>query len=274
MIDAGCNGLARAASRLDRQAVERVAFDDPVFLLHAADLKHLATKAHHQGRANVGVSCVTPLRPHERVESLALGGDATPCAVDERDDSVDIRIVGEHVRAFDLLGDQPCDGRRAIHRSQHREIVARPDLAVCTPIALKGRLLLNGQDVLETRILAKMIVAREFFDRAIVLVHPFARGDRPGSETDDLPELADRRAFFDRDHRHFMALRNALPSGDAFRRFRAGRNVIDRDDHVVRGVEAQSAWRGHDCRLLVTRVGLTGRKVLAVASRDPRAAWL
>ena len=221
MIDASRNRLARAASRLDRQAVERVAFDDPVFLLHAADLKHLATEAHHQSRANVGVSGVTPLRAHERVKSLALGGDAATCAVDERDDSVDIRVVGEHVRALDLLRDQSRDGRRAIHRSQHGEIVARSDLAVCTPKALKGRLLLNGQDVLAARVLAKMIVARELFDRAIVLMHPFARGDRPGGEANDLPELADGRAFFDRDHRHFVALRNALASDDACR-FRSG----------------------------------------------------
>ena len=175
MLDAGRDRLARSPGRLDRQAVERVALDDAVFFLHAADLKHLAAEPDHQGRANVGVSGVAPLRAHERVESHALGGDAATRAMHERDDAVDIRVVGKDFGAFDLLRDQPRDRRRAIHRSQNREIVARPDLAVGAPKALKGRLLLNGQDVLEARVLAKMIVAREFLDCAIVLVHPVAR---------------------------------------------------------------------------------------------------
>ena len=96
--------------------MERVAFDDPVFLLHAADLKHLTAKPDHQGRANVRVSGVAPLRAHERIESLALGGDAATRAMHERDDAVDMRVVCENFQALDLLRDQSGDGRRAIHR--------------------------------------------------------------------------------------------------------------------------------------------------------------
>ena len=63
-LHAGRDRLARAPGRLDRHAVERFALDDPVFFLHAADLKHFAAKPDHQGRANVGISGVAPLRAH------------------------------------------------------------------------------------------------------------------------------------------------------------------------------------------------------------------
>ena len=140
VLDASRDRLARAAGRLDRQAVERVAFDDAVFLLHAADLEHFAAEPDHQSRANVGIAGIAPLRAHERVEALALGGHAAAGAVHERDDAVDIRIVGENARALDLVRDQARDRRRAVHRGQDREIVARADLAVGAAKALKGRL--------------------------------------------------------------------------------------------------------------------------------------
>src|SRR5262249_43133513 len=123
---------------------------------------------------------------------------------------------------------------------------ARPDLAVGAPKALKGRLLLNGDNVLEPGVLAEMIVARELLHRAIVLMHPLAWRDRTGGETDDLPEFANRRAWFDRDDRHFVALGHAFASPHATRGFGTGGNFVDRDDHVVRRVEAQSAGRRHD----------------------------
>ena len=166
--------------------------------------------------------------------------------------------------------DQTRDGRRAIHRSQHREIVARSDLAVCTPIALKDRLLLDGQNVLAARVLAKMIVARKFFNRAIVLVHPFARRDRAGGEANDLPELADWRAFPTGTTAIFRPFgtrwRATTPDGSdpAEMSSIAMITLSDGSRRRARGVVMIVVFGYEGC--------VTGRKVLAVASRDPRAA--
>ena len=67
-----------------------------------------------------------------------------------------------------------------------------------------------------------MIVARELFHRAIVLVHPLARRDRPRGEADDLSEFADRRAGLHGRDRHLVPLGNALARADAGRRRDAG----------------------------------------------------
>ena len=217
-----------------------------VFLLHAADLKHFAAEPDHQSRADVGICGVAPLRSHQRLESLALGGDAAASAVHQRDDAVDGGVIGKNSGAFDLPRDQARDGRRAIHRSQDGEIVARPDFPVRPAEPLKARPVLDRRDRLGACVLAEMIVAREVLHGAIVLMHPLARGDRTRGETDDLPKLADRRARVYGGDRHLMAFRNALASGDAARRSDAGGDLVDRDDDVVRSVEAQSAGRCHD----------------------------
>ena len=55
-LDAGRDRLARAAGRLDRQALERIALDDAVFLLHAADLEDLAAQPDHQHAPMLGLA--------------------------------------------------------------------------------------------------------------------------------------------------------------------------------------------------------------------------
>jgi hypothetical protein len=94
--DAGLDRLACAAGVLDRHGAERVAFGDAVFLLHPADLEDLASEPDQQDAGDVRIRGVAPLGALERLEAFALRGDAAAGAVDQRDDAVDLRIVGEN----------------------------------------------------------------------------------------------------------------------------------------------------------------------------------
>ena len=100
------DGLPGAAGRLDRHGLEVVALDEPVFLLHAADLEHLAAEPDHQRAAEIGMRRVAPLGAPQHVEALAIGRHAAAGAVHERHDAVDVRIVVEHAGALDLARDE------------------------------------------------------------------------------------------------------------------------------------------------------------------------
>ena len=245
-----------------------VALDDAVFLLHAADLEHLAAEPDHQRRADVGIGGVAPLRAHQRVEALALGGDAAAGAVHERDDAVDVRVVGEESGAFDLLRDQPRDRRRAIHRGQDREIVARADLAVgARESPERSAAPRRARSSRGARPRRNDSRARTPSPRncARAPSRPAAIGLR--GEADDLPEFAHRRARLDR-----AQPPSCGPSGrarerlHAFRRRRAGGDLVDRDDDVVGRVEAQSARRLHDVPSMLI-LGCLWRKELGLLAR-------
>ena len=64
---------------------------EPVFLLHAADLEHLAAEADHDDAGEIRVAGIAPLRAAQDVEALAIGRMAAAGAVHDRDDAVDCR---------------------------------------------------------------------------------------------------------------------------------------------------------------------------------------
>ena len=92
--------------------------------------------------------------------------------------------------------------------------------------------------------LSEPVVAREFVQADIVLVHPFARRDMGGREADDLAELADRLTLADRLDRHLVALENALAGGKS-RRVCALGHEIDCDDDIVVRMKADGTGGGH-----------------------------
>ena len=262
-LKARLDGLARAAGRLDRHRVEEVVLDDAVFLFHAADLEHLAAQAHHDDAAHVGIAGIAPLRALQRLEALALRRHAAAGAVDERNDAVDIGVIVEQAALFRLTRDQSRHCRRAVHRGEDAEIIARPRLAIGAAVAFEGRLLLDRQHVHGPRVLAEAVIALELVQHAIMLMHPFAGRDVLGGEADDLAELADGLAGGDGDRRHLVAARHALARADAHRRAADGK-LLDGDQHVVRSVEAQGAGGGHGELLVTAR---KARVLRAQASR-------
>ena len=114
------------------------------------------------------------------------------------------------------------EGEEAIRALGFRHVVDRHEPFTERIVALEGAVLLA--------------------DPAIVLVHPFARGNRRLGKANDLAELHHRLARRDRLDREFVPLGDALAgNGDALRRHRAGVEIGERHADIVEGVE-------HQCR--------------------------
>ena len=90
-----------------------------------------------------------------------------------------------------------------------------------------------------------MVVAREIMHDTIVFMHPVARLDQFRSKTDDLTELANRFAFGDWRGRKLVAFRNSGFRDGAVRRMRADLDLVDRDQNIVVGMQAQGARGVH-----------------------------
>ena len=238
------DGLAGAARLLDRHRLESIGLRKPVFLLHAADLKHLAAEPDHHDAGEVRMARIAPLRPPQHVEPLTIGSMAASGAVHDGDDAVDVRIIRKHARSLEFRGREAGNGGGAIHRGENAEIVARSCLAGVARIAFEGGTHLRRQKVVVLRLLAEAVVALEIMHADIVFVHPFARRDVRFRKTDDLPELAHRLALADRLGGHLVAAQNPLA-----RREPAGEipllDEIDGDNDVVVAVQANGAWCVH-----------------------------
>ena len=74
----------------------------------------------------------------QHVHRLALARHAAARAMGERDHAVDVR-PRVHRSAPETVGDQPRGGRRAVHRGQHADVVARRGAPVGAEVALEGR---------------------------------------------------------------------------------------------------------------------------------------
>ena len=164
-LDAFLDRLAGAAGRLDRHGLEVVALDQPVLVLHAVDLKHLAAEPDHQGAAEIGMRGVAPLRPPQHVIAFAVGGHAAAGAVHEGDRTVDLRIVVEDAGAVDALGDELRRRGRAVHRGEDADVVARAGPAVRAHVAFEGGAQLRRQQLVVPGALGETVVAREVMHR-------------------------------------------------------------------------------------------------------------
>ena len=192
---------------------------------------------------------VAPLRAAQHVPAFALRRHAAAGAVHERHHAVDVRIVVKQAGTIDLLGDEFGDARRAVHRGEHADIVARAGLAVRPHIALEGGAQLRRQQLVVLGGLGEAVVAREIVQRDVLHMHPVARRDRLRGKADDLAVFAHRLVLRDGRDRHFVAARNALARGDAASAS-AERNLVDRDYDVVVRRETNGAGIGHGSLLI------------------------
>jgi hypothetical protein len=242
------HGLARAAGLLNRQGPEGVGFLQPVFLLHAADLEHLAAQTHHHDAGEVRVARIAPLGAAQNLEALAIGRVPAARAVHDGDDAVDAGIVLEDSGALHFRGREARHRRRAVHRGEDAEIVARAGFAGVAAIALEGGLKLRRQEIVVAGVLGKAVIALEFVQAHIVLVDPFAGRDVGFGEADDLAEFLDRLTLADRRHGHLVAAQNALAGGETRGRIALLDDIDGNGDVIVR-MEADGAGRGLNGRV-------------------------
>ena len=155
--------FARAAGLLDVEGVQRGPGRPRLFLLEqAADLVRLAAEADDQHRREVRVARVAAERAPQHLQRLAGAVGRAAGAVRQRDDAVDVREARERARvgvAAEVVGDRARDRRRAVHRGQDADVVARRDAAVGADDAVERR---RRGDVLgRLRAARRRVVARE-----------------------------------------------------------------------------------------------------------------
>ena len=203
---------------------------------------------------------VAPLRALQRLVALAGAGEPAARAVHERDDAVDVGVVGQDAGAGHRLRHEAGHRGRAVHAGEDADVVARSGLAVAAAEALEGGAGLGRQQDLLARVLGEGVVALELGERAVVRVHVGAGRDVLGGEADDLPELEHRLALGDRLRRHLVAAHDARRRRHALHGV-AGLDAVDRHDDVVARVEPQRA------RGLLLRPVLHGRLPIGVGVR-------
>ena len=192
--DAGFHRLARAAHRLDVHVADAVR--QPLLLHQAADLVHLAAQPQHDDMREIGVPRVAGQRAAQHAQRLALG-HAAAGLVRQRHHAIDIRelrqriVAGERIAA-EHIGDQPGDMRRAVHRRQDADVVARRHAAVRSADAVERRRRVGV--VGRLRIDAVGVVLGEVAHLAVLHVHVLAGRDRARGEADDLAIAAHRLA--------------------------------------------------------------------------------
>jgi hypothetical protein len=248
--DALGDGLPGAAGLLDRHGLEQAALVELLGAHDAADLRRLAAQPDHDHRGEVGMARIAGDGAAEHVHAVALARHAAAGLVGECDDAVDVgerreqALAGDRVRP-ERFGDIARRRRRAVHRGEHADIVARRDAPVAAHDALEGRRLVEILRRLGER--GVRVVAREIADLAIVGMHVRAGRDRGGGEADDLAIAQHRLVLGDGARRDLVpgrdvALRLDLLVGQGG----AGQQVDPRDGDVVGRVEAdRQLHRGH-----------------------------
>jgi hypothetical protein len=186
---------------------------------------------------------VAPHRAFHCIPTVARRRHAAAGAVYERRDTVDVGIIGKAWVAVDRIGHEPGDRRGTVHAGQHRDVVARANLAIRPAIALERRLLRDGQDVCRLGVGPERIVAVELGIGAVVCVNVVTRDDVLAGKADDLAELQDRLTLRDPGDRHFVALEHAPGYGHAIDG-RARRQPVDGNDDVILRIEPQRARAG------------------------------
>ena len=176
--DAGFDRLARAAHRLDVHVADAVR--QPLLLHQAADLVHLAAQPQHDDMREIGVPRVAGQRAAQHAQRLALG-HAAAGLVRQRHHAIDVgilrqRIVAGERIAAEHIGDQSRDMRRAVHRRQDADVVARRHAAVRPADAVERRRRVGV--VGRLRIDAVGVVLGEVAHLAVLHVHVLARRDR------------------------------------------------------------------------------------------------
>lgn len=105
-----------------------------IVLNQRADLVDLASQADEEIAADVRMSSDAGQRALQQHVVLAADARRAAEAVRDGDDPVHIGEVGQQLRR-EVVGDAANCMRRAVHRADHRDVVARADTAIRTRIA-------------------------------------------------------------------------------------------------------------------------------------------
>jgi hypothetical protein len=237
------DGLARATGLLDREGLQLVGALQALGRQQIVDLVRLAAQADHQRGVEVHVGGVAAEHAAEEFDGLAGGAHATARAVGDRDDAVDVRILGEDssVKCLAIMRD---DVRGAVHAGDDPDVVARRDAAVGAVVALERRGF--GDELGGVVIGTERVVALEAVAHAeVVHVDVLAGADGAGGEADDLVVAADRIALLD------VVGGDLVPGGHGHGRadvllddLGACGEIDARDDHIVGGIEADDQIGG------------------------------
>ncbi len=231
--NAGFRGLAGAADFLDLHFAQA---PGELLLLHqAADLVDLAAEAEHHHMGEVHVARVAAERAPQQCERFVLR-HAAAGLVGERNDAVDIGIVGERIVPgegilLEHVGDHAGHMGAAIHRGEDADIVARRDAAVAAPEAHESRRQIEIRRRLDVHAIG--VVAVEIAHAAILGVDVLARRNRLRREADDLAVAADLFAGRDGADGDLVAGGNALAGHHAFRHLDTGQQRGARDQYSV-----------------------------------------
>ncbi len=125
-LDARLDGLLGAAGLLDGHACWKVSLSISPYSSFMRPIWNTSQPRPTMSDAGeIGVGGIAPLGALQDVEALARRPHAAAGAVHERDDAVDVGIVGEDAGALDLLGHEARDRGRAVHGGENADVVAR-----------------------------------------------------------------------------------------------------------------------------------------------------
>jgi hypothetical protein len=168
-LDAAGNRLGCAAAVLDRERLQARALAQALGGEQPGDLIRFAAQAHHQHAGEVGMARVASQRALQDRQAFALGVDRTARTVRQRHHAIDVRKRGEGFGmdvATEVIGNRARNRRRAIHRGQYADVVARRDPAIGAHDPAEGGRPRHGRR--HARVGAEGVVARELADRQVV----------------------------------------------------------------------------------------------------------
>ena len=181
---------------------------------HIRDLIDFAAQSYKYISGDVRMSGEPGQRALQQVNLRAAVVRAAAAFVGQSDDTVDMREVAQRITA-EPLGHIARDRRRAVHRRDDRDVVARPGASIGTSKAIEGATLLARHDIDRTHISPERIVVLQPADVQIVRVDVLARRDGCGGEADHLPVAPHRGADLNRLERHLVPRRHRRSQHDS-----------------------------------------------------------
>ena len=208
------------------------------------DLILLAAEANEKHADEIGMARVTNQRAAQELHSLAGGVETAAKRMRQGQNAVDAR-PGRQPLGAEMVGNGARHGGRAIDGRDHRQVVARADLAVGAAITEEGRAR-RGEIGRNGRGWSPGAgFAGKFAHPEVVRVHVTAGFNVGQRDTDDLAVAAQRRAFADQARGELVSGRDRVADGNPGSDGFAGQKLTQRDQHVVIGVQVEGGSSGH-----------------------------
>ena len=205
LADPQLDTAAQPAHLLNVHRLEQRSRRQPVSLDQPVDLHHLAAQPRQQHPAHIGIARIAPQRALQHLEARAITAHRAAGAMHKRHNPVDIGIIRQLVRR-EMRRDLARGGGRAVHRRQHRDIVARANAATGAVIALKR--VLRGRRGHGAQVGAKFIFGIDRAKLQVVRVHMRPLGNVFGGIADQVGVFAHRFTLGNRLRRHLVAARD------------------------------------------------------------------